>query len=309
MDSLPKITRISNDVAPPVVQNIEGAVITQQNSQVRFVRENLLGTATTLCGKYKCFYPLTTTIMADMDDHNNNNNHKYYKAGYVASAKPSLRTLLWAAYNFSVAVLQEEFGMLHTALGPPETIVRVSADFCAWLNQNKTASYKMKKPMPPPLFHPNKELFVQLVMDVEPFSANAAYEDDSNSNNNLGALFWGLPPDKNKTAMKDVDPWVLSLQARFGPTARRVIVARLLEDTEKLYKLLEAHPSLYTDFQILILPSGQIMHFDVDRIFHLEKDGTTATEKSFSPDGVFLSEGHIGNFVRMLSEKIILEYY
>ena len=70
--------------------------------------------------------------------------------------------------------------------------------------------------------------------------------------------------------------------------------ALTVEEKEKLFALRSSYPCLFADFQFYILPSGRIMHLDLDRCFH--HDDTSIffreTEKSYARDKLD-KHGHV----------------
>ena len=141
------------------------------DNRFQFDRKNMLDGVNHRCGTFKCFYPLQFTFHGK-------------RVGYVAGTDPALGQSLWAAYNFSIAVLQEEHGMQHTALKPPQMITfqeQQRQDMLPlWMDQNKTGSNDQPRD-DVPRFAGHPQIYVQLVTDVLSTSS-----DESSS-----ALFWG----------------------------------------------------------------------------------------------------------------------
>jgi hypothetical protein len=253
--------------------------ISINDTHFQLSRENMLEGVNHRCGTFKCFYPLKNT-------------YQEKRVGYVAGTDSSLEQSLWAAYNFSITILQGEYGMQHTALAPPEMVPFQQGDELAFLlDHNKTGSNDQPR-ADVPSFAGHPRTYVQLVEDI------LSSEEP--------ALFWGTSKNKQKLGMDAMQDWLRPIRS-LSETGRREVVRRFESDARKLDKLLEDHPCLYDDFQLFIRNTGEIVHFDVDRCFYFDNESGRSLEKSIDEEAMHKSHNMIESLVQLLSDAILLE--
>ena len=195
------------------------------------------------CGWHKCLFPLKTNP----------------RMGYLVgvNCKSNAKQMI-DAYTVSKNVIEDKYGMEHIYLAPPKTMP-VGLDFRKWMDMEKTASYMGQDPHFPK-FTEEPEVVVQAVAIVpEEESIMLGIDDGPREQNGLKGIEEVFTPKSNES-------WNIT-----------EVEITVKHDFAALYSLVEDEkddnlPCLCADFQIFLLRSGHLVHFDVDRCFENRPD-------------------------------------
>ena len=196
-------------------------------------------------GTYKVFFPLKATAEDGT------------KFGYVVAGNdPDEYRIMQATYEFANNIVSTQFGMRHCYFHPPQ-MVDISKSFQRWLHRQLYVSFKGFYPRRMVhLFNKTDGLVIELLEEIPTDTAliwgNKRKKKHDKSSGQAEALEWiqSIPKDEQSKVLK-----------------------KLKNETAKLNDLVEAYPCVYRDFQIFVLRTGEIVHFDLDRCFDVNETG------------------------------------
>lgn len=189
-------------------------------------------------GTTKVFFPLN----AQADDGTS--------FGYVVAGNdPDEFRIMQATYQFANDVIFEQFGMRHCYFHPPQ-MVDISKSFQRWLHRQLYLTFNGFYPRRMThLFNTTEGIVIELLEEIPTETA----------------LIWGSKRKKHgdSSGQAEALEWIQSIPNGEKPA----VLETLKNETGKLFALMEAYPCIYRDFQIFVLRTGEIVHFDLDRCF------------------------------------------
>ena len=223
------------------------------------------------------------------------------------------------AYNFSVNVLDREFGMKHIYTAPPFNTEVDDDDLWNAITNNHTQSYDGQGSIARFTIHNlgTRRVIVQPVEIIpknETIFFGCTRERLSAAFQQLFSVFPQRPPsnlpnniminnNNNSSSSSSRNNHngnsatvTTASSSRLWTEKIHQIAQTVSSEFNSLYRVLDDHPELYDDFQMFLTSHGHLIHMDVDRIY---KDGKVRKDKGNG------RRRKCGPIIRIWEEKIL----